>query len=554
MRAVRRTTVLAVGTGAAVLVLAGWAGMAAAISAGPNPPASNGCPNFDNASTFDGTYPGCHNLQLTVTDGSGHTYGEAGVNQVPDNTNEHSGTVMVTPNGDGNPYGTQSGEPYGNDPSACPTAADYAPPQPGQTQSDNGTGTTSGTTQGGCPQPAYPAVSGPGLGSSFDTNYQPFPAGECGVEDIALYGAEWVLYAAGQSSHQCPFAPVAWDGPFTPVTDNPAEASQPFDPANFAAFSPTWITSLHPEWALPSAAPSVQPWTSTGAPNQNALALIMDGGQVFLGGDDNGDTGEHDGTDGQYSTGNTFYGSSDGGAFALDWAPPTGAGSGAETVAGWQALFTQAAGQQSAAPLAPVAENPVPFANFGGGACADQICAGGYTSQRSLYQGGGGSGSQRDVYNYQEPNGQSKDWGPYNCNSGSPANEQACMTQPGSNGQTAGTCTQGGGPDDPTCGMNSYRQQEASNVTSEPGVMVYADPDPQASPVAPFDPLPAAYVGTCGVVLGGGVPASQADSGMPSPPAVPLVSAPAPAVPPQIAPLASTNSAGQLILADPTGC
>lgn len=545
MRAGRRTTAICIGAGAAALVL-GWAGMAAAISAGPNPPASNGCPNFDNASTFTGAYPGCHSLQLTVTDGNGNTYAEAGADQTTENTNYHAGTVSVTPNGDGNPYGTQSGEPYGNDPSSCPTAGDYAAPDPGQTMTDN--------PQGGCPQPAYPAVSGPGVGASFDTGYQPFPANECGVEDIALYGAEWLLYVAGQSSHQCPFAPVGWDGPFTPLTDNPSEASQPFDPSNFAAFSPDWITSLHPEWTVPSAPPSVAPWTSTGAPNQNALELIMAGGQVFLGGDDNGDTGEHDGTDGQYATGNTFYGSSDGGAFVLDWAPATGAGSGIATLQSWTALFSEAAGEQSAAPLAPIAENPFPFLNFGGGACADQLCAGAYTSQRSLYQGGGGSGAQRDVYNYQEPNGQSKDWGPYACNSGSPQSEQACMTQPGSNGQTADNCTQGGGPNDPTCGMNSYRQQEASNVTSEPGVMLYADPDPEASPVAPFDPIPSAYVGTCGVVLGGGVPASSADSGFPSPPAVPILSAPAPAVPPQIAPLASTNSAGQLVLADPTGC
>ena len=40
-------------------------------------------------------------------------------------------------------------------------------------------------------------------------------------------------------------------------------------------------------------------------------------------------------------------------------------------------------------------------------------------------------------------------------------------------------------------------------VYAEPGVQVYEDPDPEGSPIGPY-PLPAAYAGTCGVVLGGG--------------------------------------------------
>jgi hypothetical protein len=60
--------------------------------------------------------------------------------------------------------------------------------------------------------------------------------------------------------------------------------------------------------------------------------------------------------------------------------------------------------------------------------------------------------------------------------------------------------------------MDQYRRAEAKNVVAEPGVVVYGDPDPQASPIGPY-PLPAAYVGTCGVTLGGGqaqAPASPA--------------------------------------------
>ncbi|MHB8328543.1 MAG: hypothetical protein ACYDD6_02750 [Acidimicrobiales bacterium] len=550
MRGQKKITVLTMAGGAAALALATWTGVAAAITAGPNPPAANGCPAFDNASSFSGAYPGCHNLQLLITDGNGDTYAEAGTSQVANNQNYHSGTVMLTPNGDGNPYGTQNGQPYGNNPSTCPTASQYAGPDPGQVETDN--------PQGGCPQAPYSGVSGPGIGIGFDTLYQPLPPGECGVEDIALYGAEWLLYVAGQSSHQCPFAPVAWDGPFTPVTDNPSESSQPFYPSTFAAFSPSWVTSLHLAWSLPDPAtpPSVTPWVSTGTPNATALDLIMTGGQVFLGGDDNGDSGEHDGTDGQYGSGNTFNGSSDGGAFSLIWAPVGGA----HVLSGWTALFTTAASSGSATPLAPIAENPFPFASFGGGVCADGICVGAYTDQRTLYSGGGGTDSggntSRDIYNYQEPNGQAKDWGPYNCSSGSVNSEQACTTQPGSDGVVR-SCPPGeaNNSGDNSCGANYYRQQEATNVTSEPGVMLYGDPDPQASPVAPLDPIPSAYVGTCGVVVGGGVPASPADSGMPvTVPAVPGLTAPAPPLPGTLSPVASTNSAGQLILADPTGC
>jgi hypothetical protein len=87
--------------------------------------------------------------------------------------------------------------------------------------------------------------------------------------------------------------------------------------------------------------------------------------------------------------------------------------------------------------------------------------------------------------------------------------------------------------------MNSWRQQEAGTVNGEPGVQVYEDPDPQASPLDPaYDagatpqptlyPIPGAYVGTCGVTAGGG-PVATAPPGTPG-----------------------TNSAGQVIVS--TGC
>jgi hypothetical protein len=98
-----------------------------------------------------------------------------------------------------------------------------------------------------------------------------------------------------------------------------------------------------------------------------------------------------------------------------------------------------------------------------------------------IYRGGGGTGTDRNVYDYS-----GKVWSPYECNSGSAQNEQACLTK-------------GGHP------MDYYRQQEATNVNVEPGAMLFEDPDPQASAILPpsLYPLPAAYVGACGVVVGG---------------------------------------------------
>jgi hypothetical protein len=53
--------------------------------------------------------------------------------------------------------------------------------------------------------------------------------------------------------------------------------------------------------------------------------------------------------------------------------------------------------------------------------------------------------------------------------------------------------------------MDYYRQREASNVNVQPGVVLFEDPDPQGSAILPTSmfPLPAAYAGSCGVVLGG---------------------------------------------------
>ncbi len=216
----------------------------------------------------------------------------------------------------------------------------------------------------------------------------------------------------------------------------------------------------------------------TAEPGQNAGALAT-GLSIYFGADDNLDFGEHDGASGKHGTSQVQDGPSDGGAIVFNWHP-------AEIV-GWGEAI--ASGDTS-----QLFWNPVAVADAGEGECA-------------------GKGS-RDVYDYS-----GKQWDPYTCNSG----DQESETPEECGGQS----------------MNEWRQQEAGTVNAEPGVQVYEDPDAQASPLDPayeaglsdqpvLYPIPGAYVGTCGVTVGGGPVAS-------APPGTPL-----------------TNGAGQLSVS--TGC
>jgi hypothetical protein len=227
----------------------------------------------------------------------------------------------------------------------------------------------------------------------------------------------------------------------------------------------------------------------TGSAN-TLSGLATNGLELYLGADDNLDAGEHDGVDLKNGTGSSANGPSDGGAVRAHVRP-------------------------QAATTTPSATNPVPVAGASEGFCADGICQEVTTYQQALYQGNPGGKSSRDVANYD-----GKQWDPYNCSSGSPTDEKACQTK-------------GHGS------MNSWRNSEAHTVYAEPGVQVYEDPDPQASPIDPLYeaglapnqklyPLTGAYVGTCGVIAGGG--AVQAPAGTPS-----------------------TNKSGQVVV-DPTGC
>src|SRR5437016_4732097 len=160
--------------------------------------------------------------------------------------------------------------------------------------------------------------------------------------------------------------------------------------------------------------PAVTPGIHTGTPDGSAASLLT-GGQLYLGADDNLDTGEHDGVNGQYGTTRSVNGPSDGGNISVNWHP-------GQTSTWLADLMVVAHGGSPA----PIAENPVPVADAGGGGCADGTCIGAYTARRSIYQGGGGSGPSRDAYNYQ-----GKTWDPYDCNSGDPKSEQACITEGG---------------------------------------------------------------------------------------------------------------------------
>ncbi|HVA73666.1 MAG TPA: hypothetical protein VNF71_03790 [Acidimicrobiales bacterium] len=239
----------------------------------------------------------------------------------------------------------------------------------------------------------------------------------------------------------------------------------------------------------------------TGTPDTSGLqSLVMGGFRLYYGQDDNTDAGEHDGASGTNGTAGSVTGPSDGGGVGIFFLP---------------AMASQT----------PTAYDPVPFAGAYEGACADGICEEATTQRQTVYQGCGANaqvqcsasqqGSSRDVYNYQ-----GKTWDPYNCSSGDTTSEA-----PGPNG----------------CGnhtMDWYRQQEAQNVYAEPGFQFYEDPDPQGSPALPVYPLPAVYVGTCGVVAGGGQQMNQ--NGIPSTPAAPSGTP-------------VTNDAGQVAIT-PTGC
>ena len=192
---------------------------------------------------------------------------------------------------------------------------------------------------------------------------------------------------------------------------------------------------------------------------------LAGGAGFYFGADDNLDNGEHDGS--PYIA----NGPSDGGGIKANVDPTA--------IAAWAAAL-------SAGDTYYLLTHPVPGVDAGTGACADGVCASVQTQQSVAYQGGAKKDEQRNVYDYE-----GKNWDPESCAGPS---------------DTKADC---GGKD-----IRYWHRQEGT-VYVEPGVQVYEDPDPQGSPIGPY-PLTAAYVGTCGVVLGGGdytAPASPVTNG-----------------------------------------
>ena len=368
-------------------------GVALAVSGGGYSPSKQGCSGAADANNRQGAESGCHNFQVLVQDGSGHTYAQAGIKQEAQGDNAHAVDATVSPDGSAKPTG-----------------------------GDDGSGAT----------------------VAADTNYQPFTPDSCGVFDLIFVPIDAATGGGGCS--------------ITPSGQTPGSPS---------------VTAVGPSGGGDYGLPDVS------------------GGSIYLGSDDNLDTGEHDSPDGKHGSHSSQDGPSDGGAVVVAWHPLEAAGYSDDLAA----LLTGNA--------APLAEDPNRVASASFGACADGMCAEATTVRQSLYNGGGGSGDSRNVYDYSD-----KQWDPYNCSSGSPHDEGQC------------------GPG----GEDKSRKREAKNVYAEPGVQIYEDPDPNGSPALPEQlyPLPAAYVGTCGVTAGGGSFTGPADTPV-------------------------TNGAGQLSI-DPAGC
>lgn len=193
--------------------------------------------------------------------------------------------------------------------------------------------------------------------------------------------------------------------------------------------------------------------------------------QVYLGADDNLDSGEHDAinpSDDHNKDAKVANGPSDGGAAQAN-THPQGSASNPQTL------------QQNVDPTDP--HNPVRAADAGAAGCADGLCAGADTSRRKAYQGGCTSCADQGVYNDQY----TTQWRSPDCNSGSTQNQNLCGAN-WQNGQPQG---------------NIYQPwSERGAYYTDPGVFVYEDPDPQASPVFPVTPtypICELYAGTMGV-------------------------------------------------------
>jgi hypothetical protein len=220
-------------------------------------------------------------------------------------------------------------------------------------------------------------------------------------------------------------------------------------------------------WKLPGKLPSVTPTLTMGHGKGGAPSLTHL--KLYFGADDGLDTGEHDEPNGKDGTKTEQNGPSDGGAIVLTWHPMA--------VSQW--LPRVLTGLEHAN-LAPLARNPLPFLSTGFGACADGICISAQSRRTESLRGGGGGGKSRDVYDYQ-----GKTFDPYTCSGASVPAEKQCHDATHKN-------------------EDAFLKAEAKHVYLEPGIQLFEDPDPNGSPLLPTYPLPAIYLGSCGVTIGGG--------------------------------------------------
>src|SRR3954466_13763088 len=109
--------------------------------------------------------------------------------------------------------------------------------------------------------------SGPGVSGGFNSNYEPFTPDSCGVFDIATLPFQYIEFLAGGGNEPCSLTP----------------SGQTPDPG------------LTP------------PTVSTGTPDGSIAGLAQDA-RVYLGADDNLDSGEHDGVHRDCTSGPAYEG------------------------------------------------------------------------------------------------------------------------------------------------------------------------------------------------------------------------------------------------------
>ena len=505
----RKAAIITLGTVIGLAVSLSVARVAVAVSGGPYSSPNQDCPwtGGDWAAPQDQVYPGCHNVQVTVESG-GTTNGnpDNGWNDSPNGNGDNgarnttwaqagSDQAPVDNNAQGTPtpyslgYPGQSTSPHAGCVAINTDGTEGGPAQEQSQTVNNSQGSNAKSTQPEGTKSAYTqdkyGCGNNTKGDGFDLTYDYYPL-VCPL-----------LTDAGVSTLEC----ETYKGD---DTDSKAGSPQTKDAVNLQ--------------------------TDSGG-QQNLSEVVSQGLIFYFGMDDNSDNGEHDGEGPGTSSQSdgSVVGSSDGGAIAFSFTPQS-------------------------ATRTPSLTNPEGLVNFSTGMCADGNCADLTTQQETVYYGCGANtgenqasdkcsksnkGSKRDAANYA-----GKQWDPYNCSSGGSQTQPKGQPQPDSPSQcdTSKSNPSPSGSTNSSGGMDYWRQQEASQVNAEPGFQFYEDPDPEGSPAVPIYPNPGIYVGTCGIILGGGgiSPAGDPTGILPAtmfglPTSLPFV-----------------NSAGQLVIS--TGC